>query len=119
MREGLVASLILKDVGRFVASEGRLKVEYGAFIAAGQAVVMNRADDGMLLRAIALAAGSQRGNVQVNFDSEILANAAQCVGKIVEIDCWIGAAIRHDDVAAMAANEFVEAEVLEVGSVGE
>ncbi len=118
VRERPIAHAILQHVGRLIPRQRRFEEKDRPLVHAPWAVVMDRAHDGVLA-CQAVVARPERADVQFDLDAEIFAHAAKNVGQVVKGHFRIRPAIGDNDVAAVAADEFVKAEVFEVVAVGE
>jgi hypothetical protein len=115
VRKGLVADAVLIDIIRLIASQAGLEVQQQPDISSLD-IVVNRSHDHVLLRA---TVGTRLQGFQIDLDlhTEVFANPADRIAKIVKRHIRVGSSIRDNDVPAMTSDEFVDGGVFKMASV--
>src|SRR5436309_1460483 len=108
--------VVLQHVLGLITREGSLEVEQVAGVVF---VVFNSSDGTMSLTPAGLRVGAHHAGLNIDFDAKVRAALSKRISQVFECVRSIFAGITGNDVRALPPNEFVDAKVLEVASVGE
>jgi hypothetical protein len=113
-----VLLLVVENVRGFVASERGLYVNHGSGVL-GILGIDNRANDAMRGAIFRIFYVLQGTKVEGNVDSEINASLADGHTDTVKVEGTVFFTVANHDIAATAADQFVDGEILEVAAIGD
>src|SRR5215469_17816359 len=110
--------LVVEDVGGFVAGERGLYVDHGPGIL-WVLGIDNRAHDAVGGAVFSILLVLQRAQIESHFHSEINASLADGHTDASKVEGAVFFTVTNHDIAATAANEFVQPHVVKVAAVAE
>ena len=120
---GLVGELrvinnIVADIGRLITGERGFDIEESPRVRLGvDVVVMNPAYRTVPTGMTRAFFFRKRADVDLDMDAEVLSALANQTPKVPERQRGVGSGVAQHDVAAAAADQLVDAQVLEVASI--